>query len=134
MRKIIPVLLLTLAFGVFMQIKAQAKQTAVIQINQQKTLSKSKLTIKFSSLIEDSRCPTDVQCIQAGNARIKIDVKKSGGKAWETFEINTNSEPQAIKFAGYTINLTALNPAPASNIRINRNGYKATFTVHKTGK
>ncbi len=133
MRKIISALFLTLAFGAFLQIEAQAKQTVTVQINRQKTLPKSKLTIKFVSLLEDSRCPTDVRCIQAGNARIKIEVKKTGG-GQQSFEINTNSQPQFINFAGYTINLTDLKPAPATNIRINRSGYRATFAVIKTGK
>ena len=131
MRKTILVLLLTLAFGNFLQ--AQTNQKITVQVNQQKTLAKNKLTIKFVSLIEDSRCPTDTNCIQAGNARIQIQVKKANG-AWKTFELNTNDKPQAVSFAGYTIKLTDLNPKPATNIRINRFGYKAVFNVSKTDK
>lgn len=133
MRKILLALFLTVAFGAFLHIEAHATQTVTVQVNHQKTLAKSKLTIKFLSLVEDSRCPTDVQCIQAGNAKITIQIKKAGG-TWETFEVNTNFKPQAVLFAGYIINLTDLNPKPASNIRINRNGYKAAFSVGKMGK
>ena len=129
MRKTILALLLTLVFGTFLQ--AQTNQKVTVQVNQQKTLSKSKITIKFVSLVEDSRCPTDVQCIQAGNAKIQIEVKKVGS-ATKTFDLNTNDNPQAVSFAGYTIKLTDLNPKPASNIRINRLSYTATFQVNKT--
>lgn len=128
MRKTILALLLTLVFGISLQ--AQTNQKVTVQVNQQKTLSKSKITIKFVSLADDSRCPTDVQCIQAGNAKIQIELKKAGNGA-KTFELNTNDQPQSISFAGYTIKLTDLNPKPASNIRINRNGYMATFVVTK---
>jgi len=130
MRKTILTLLLTLVFGSFLQ--AQTNQKITVQINQQKTLGRNKLTIKFVSLIEDSRCPTDTKCIQAGNARIQIKVKKANG-ASKTFELNTNDKPQAVSFAGYTIKLTDLNPKPATNIRINRFGFKATFMVSKLG-
>jgi len=130
MRKTILTLLLTLVFGSFLQ--AQTNQKITVQINQQKTLGRNKLTIKFVSLIEDSRCPTDTKCIQAGNARIQIKVKKASG-APQTFELNTNTKPQAVSFVGYTIKLIDLNPKPATNIRINRLGFKATFMVSKLG-
>ncbi|HXH69016.1 MAG TPA: hypothetical protein VNI60_01580 [Pyrinomonadaceae bacterium] len=130
MRKTILSLLLTLIFGSFLQ--AQTNQKVTVQVNQQKMLAKNKLTIKFVSLVEDSRCPTDTRCIQAGNAKIQIEVKKAGG-ASKTFELNTNAKPQILSFAGYTIKLTDLNPKPATNIRINRLGFKATFMVSKLG-
>jgi hypothetical protein len=128
MRKTILALLLTLVFGTFLQ--AQTNQRITVQVNQQKTLSKSRITIKFVSLVDDSRCPTDVQCIQAGNGEIQIQLKKVGSAA-KTVNLNTNTQPQSVSFAGYTIKLIDLNPKPASNIRINRLGYTATFLVDK---
>jgi hypothetical protein len=128
MRKTILALLLTLIFGTLLQ--AQTNQRVTVQVNQQKTLSKSKITIKFVSLVDDSRCPTDVQCIQAGNGEIQIQLKKVGSAA-KTVKLNTNTQPQSVSFAGYTIKLIDLNPKPASNIRINRLGYTATFLVNK---
>lgn len=127
MRKTILALLLTLVFGTFLQ--AQTNQKITVQINHQKTLAKNKLTIKFVALVEDSRCPTDTNCIRAGNAKIKIALKKGG--ASKTFELNTNDQLQAVSFAGYAIKLTDVNPKPATNIRINRNGYTAIFTVSR---
>ena len=128
MRKTIFILILTFVFSTFLQ--AQTNQKFTVQINRQKTVLKNKLTIKFVSLVEDSRCPTDARCIQAGNAKIQITVGKPKG-ASETFELNTNDQPQTVSFAGYEIKLVDLNPKPASNIRINRNGYTATFLVAK---
>lgn len=130
MRKTILVALLTLAFGTFLH--AQTNQKITVRVNQQKTLAKNKLTIKFVSLLEDSRCPVDVRCIQAGNARIQIEVGKAAGAA-KSFELNTDAKkPQAVSFAGYTIKLIDVNPHPATNVRINRLGYTATFAVGKT--
>lgn len=131
MRKIILVLLLTLVFGISLQ--AQTSQKITVQIEQQKTLPKSNLKIKFVSLIEDSRCPLGTQCIQAGRAKIQIEVGKNSG-ASKTFEISTDPKARNISFANYTIEFVDLNPRPANNIRINRLGYKATFNIHKSGK
>lgn len=112
-------------------IDAKTKNQIKVKINEQQTLPKTKLTIKFAALVEDSRCPTDAQCIQAGEARIKIEVK-NGKSAAETFEISTSDRKKPVSFAGYTIRLVDLNPHPATNIRIDRNGYTATFAVVKT--
>jgi len=130
MKTVIITLILTLVFGSFNFTSAQTKQQIKVLINRQKAVPGSKLTIKFASLIEDSRCPVDTNCIDAGNAQIMIKVSKSNGAA-QTFELNTNSAPQFVTFAGYKIKLVGLNPEPATNIRINRNGYTATFLVSK---
>jgi hypothetical protein len=132
MKTIISTLILTLVFGSFNFVSARTKQQVKVLINRQKAVPGSKLTIKFASLVEDAPCPVDTNCIDAGNAKITIKVSKSNGAA-QTFELNTNSAPQSVTFAGYKINLVALNPGPATNIRINRNGYTATFIVSKSG-
>ncbi len=130
MKKIFLALLLTMVFGIFLQTHAQTSEKLTVQINRQKTFSKSKLTIKFASLIEDSRCPIGTQCIQAGIA--KIQIKVSGGRgAAKMFELNTDMQPQSVFYNGYQIKLIDVKPHPANNIRINRNGYTATFSVSK---
>lgn len=124
-------LLLILAVGVF-SVEAKTDQTVAVKINGQKTAAASKLTIKFDSLIEDSRCAKGVQCVWAGNARIRIVVSK-GGKS-ETFDLNTNLNPRAVSFAGYEIKFTALTPYPGNNVRVDRNGFTATFSISKATK
>ena len=126
-------LILLFVFGSVALVQAKSNQKVIVKINEQKTAAKTKLTIKFTELVEDSRCPTDVQCIQAGSARIKIEVK-NGKSAAKTFTLNLGEQPESITYSGYTIRLTDLNPKPASNIRIDRNSYTATFSVGKTGK
>lgn len=125
-------LLLTSVFAGFQTVEAQTKETQKIQINKQKTFLKSKITVKFLSLIEDSRCPEGANCIHAGNAQIKIEVGKNGEK--KIFELNTNIGPKGAIFDGYAIELISLTPVPAENIRINRNGYVATLAVGRLKK
>lgn len=126
-----PALIFALLFafvcGTIETFAAQPEQRQTVQINKQKKFSRSKLTVKFVALLEDSRCPQDVNCIHAGNARIRIEVTGSRGK--ETFEVNTTLGPKGASFEGYAINLIELTPAPRTNVRINKNGYRATFSV-----
>ena len=130
--KLILALLLAFVFGTIQTVEAQSREQQKIQINKQKKFSSSNLTVKFVSLIEDSRCPEGTNCIWAGNAKIKIEVSKNGKK--ETFELNTTVEPKVATFNGYAIELVSLVPVPKENIRINRNGYVATLAFSKLTK
>ena len=130
MKTLFLTLILTFAFGSFLQAEAKTDKQIKVLVNRQKTVPGSKLTVKFVSLIEDSRCPEGVKCIQAGNAKIKVTVTSRGGES-KTFELNTNLGPKGETFEGYAINLVSLTPTPKDNIRINRNGYTATFAVSR---
>jgi hypothetical protein len=102
-----------------------AKQVQV-QINSETRISG--LRIKFIDMLEDSRCPRDTQCIWAGNAKIKIGLSNAG-RSGKQVELNTGLKPQSVSYGGYEIKLIKLTPAPASNIRIRKDGYVATFSV-----
>jgi hypothetical protein len=117
-------------FGGAVSVQAQRNQTIKVQVNKQKSVPSGGLTIKFVSLVEDSRCPTDANCVWAGNAKIQVQIGNRRGKS-EIFELNTNMGAKGASFGGYAVNLISLTPAPRSNIRINRNGYVATFSVNR---
>ncbi|MEO8041800.1 MAG: hypothetical protein ABI646_04225 [Acidobacteriota bacterium] len=125
MKGLIASLMLLLAFGTVPATAAKSAETLRVQINKEKRFAKSKLSIRFVELIEDSRCPVDTNCIWAGNAKIKIRVTKNGRS--QELTLDTNGPNQAAVAEGYSIKLISLTPAPRSNIRINRNGYVATF-------
>jgi hypothetical protein len=130
MKTIFLSLILTLVFGVGVTARAQANQTLKVIVNQQKTAPKSKLAIKFVSLVEDSRCAEGVRCVWAGNARIQVKISDSRGRS-ETFEMNTNMGAKGASFGGYAVNLESVEPRPRANARINRNAYTATFSISK---
>jgi len=120
-------ILFAFAFGVVLTADAQEKQKATVKINNKKKFSKSKLTVKFLSLVEDSRCPQGVDCIWAGNAQIKVEI--SNGTTKETFVMNTNTGPKGASFSGFAIYLTELTPYPKANVKYAANAYKATFEI-----
>lgn len=129
--KIILALILTLAFGGLMSVQAQPqRQQQKVQINKQKKFSRSGLTVRFVELVEDSRCPKGTQCVWAGNAKIKVEVKRNGSAA-EIIELNTGANDKSARYDGLLIELIELTPEPANNIRINRNGYVATIAVSR---
>lgn len=127
MKTIILTLILTLAFGGLVTVDAQTSQRASVRVGRQKKLTRSNVTIRFIEMVEDSRCPKGTQCVWAGNARIKVQIRT--GRESKTIEMNTNTGPKGETIGRYVVMLESLTPEPAENIRINRNGYTATFSV-----
>ena len=128
MRSLFAYILIFIALVVPAAANAQNARTVNVKIHQETVDRKTGLRIKFVELVEDSRCPTDTNCVWAGNAKIKIRVRSSRGQA-RTLTLNSTLQPQTVSYAGYEFKLTGLTPQPRSNIRINRNGYRATLEV-----
>lgn len=93
-----------LTLGVF----AQGTQELQMRVGEQKSADRRRLTIKFVSVVEDSRCPMNARCIWAGNAKIKIAVSK-GKMAPKFVELSIGEEPNSVKLYGYTITLEGLS-------------------------
>jgi hypothetical protein len=130
MRTLFLSLILTLIFGgAALTANAQSAQQVSMRINNQKSVMRDRLRIKFVA-VEDSRCPADANCVWAGNAKVTIRVTNRRGQS-RTFDLNSNLAGKSARFDGYEITLGSVSPYPRSNIRINRNGYTASFTVTK---
>lgn len=129
MKKIFLGLILTLVFGGVYAVSAQNVQQVSVRVKTQKSVMRDRLRIKFVA-VEDSRCPRDVNCVWAGNAKVTIRVTDRSRRS-ATFDLNTNLEQKSVRFGGYEITLGNVTPSPRSNIRINPNGYTASFTVRK---
>lgn len=129
MRHLIFALLLTFVFGGAVAVSAQSTQEITARMNRDVKASRSKIKVKLMA-VEDSRCPKDVDCVWAGNAKVTLKLTSSKGKT-KTVEINTNIDAKSIKFEGYELSLGDVNPYPASNIRIDKNGYTAKVVIKK---
>jgi hypothetical protein len=126
-------LVFAIILGTFLTAEAGRKpETVKLQVNKEKVFPKSKLKVKFLSVEDDSRCPVDTNCIWAGNAKIKLRVSKNGRT--KIVELNSNLQDKAAIVEGYSIKFVHLTPEPRSNIRIDRNGYVATFEVVKLSR
>lgn len=86
------------------------------------------LKVAFAELVEDSRCPEGVDCIWAGNGKIKVTLRKGGHKS-VSFELNTMTEPKSVVYQGYEITLVKLAPYPKYDVEIKKRDYVATLKV-----
>ena len=110
---------------------ATLDQPFELRVGQQVTIAGEALTVSFEGVPSDSRCPTGVQCIWAGDATVQVVLSKDGKAAG--FELHTNLEPRTATYLNYTIELVSLAPYPtAKGGPIAQSQYRATFIVRKT--
>lgn len=89
------------------------------------------LTVSFQGVPTDSRCPTGVQCVWAGNAVVRAVLSRDG-KAFGA-ELNTTLEPRSVGYLDYDVALVSLVPAPVNEGgAIPQSQYRATFMVTRT--
>lgn len=77
-------------------------------------------------VLEDSRCPVDVQCIQAGTVRVRARLVSGLGTAMQEFKLG---EP--ITTEAETVTLTEVLPAPSAGVSIAGSEYTFRFEVAK---
>ena len=108
---------------------AQKPESITLRGGQQKRAAKSHLTIKFISVVEDSRPPEGSMAVWAGNA--KIEVRISDRRGSKTVFINTNTGVHGDQYGGYAINLVDLTEKPRSGDKPALSSYRATFSIER---
>ena len=105
-------------------------QTVVLGVGEQAQTTDGSLSILFVDVSDDSRCPTDVVCVWAGNGQVVIQLEPTGGSAVDEV-LNTNQDvgPGEVVFRGYSFELVSLSPAPVSTIPIPPADYKVMLRV-----
>src|SRR6476620_2241197 len=130
MKRLFAAMIFTIGMlGISADARPQPERSVSVRIGQERSAGRGNIRIRFLEMIEDSRCPRDVQCIQAGDASIRVRVSRN--RHSEVLVLNSNGRAEKAVFAGYVFTLTGLTPEPRSNIRINRNGYVAVISVAK---
>jgi hypothetical protein len=94
------------------------------------SLESGKITVRFVSVSEDSRCPKNEQCVWAGNARIELEVRPGTGSP-RAIALDTNPRgglPQA-ELDGYFIVLEGVAPQPIAGRAMAAGDYRVTLSV-----
>jgi hypothetical protein len=71
------------------------------------------LSVIVRALVNDSRCPLDVQCIAAGSADVELLVRQPSRDSDLVLRQIVGASPALAIVPGYTIELTSLTPYPA---------------------
>jgi hypothetical protein len=105
-------------------------QEFTVKLGQTVKVKGEGISVKFASVLEDSRCPRGEQCIRQGSAKIRLEVTGGEGQP-VTLELDTEPGRQEAAHLGYAVTLVALNPYPTVNRQAAPEDYQATLVVNK---
>jgi len=88
-----------------------------------------RLRLKFDEVLSDSRCPSDVTCIQAGEAVVAVTAIDADGTR-QRHEMHT-SGATSIVHGALTISLEGLEPRPVSSRPTRPTDYRVTLRVRR---
>ena len=114
------------------QTTARVGQEFSLKAGQQTKFEGTDLLVKFVTVQQDSRCPSNVNCVWAGNAEVAVDLLRD--KCTTILTLNTHPRPSASdegKVGDLRIKLVKLDPYPRSDQKISPSDYTATFLVTK---
>lgn len=133
---------LSLLFFLFFSILLSAQEQEEIAVYSSALQQGAQFTfgnksIKFKEVVVDSRCPKDVTCIWAGEAKVLIEVSQNG-KLLEERIIAVNSSNIPLNFSAedilYTLNSIELLPYPTTKNNIPDKNYLLNMRVSEIAK
>lgn len=118
--------------------RAQGSQTPVqldqpfqLRLQEQVVIAADDLAIQFLEVSEDSRCPSDVQCVWAGQVSVRLQLSTAENPAQQivlTDAAGPNSQSSAW-VDGYHLQLVQVTPYPHTQHPIQINDYTLTLAV-----
>jgi hypothetical protein len=81
------------------------------------------------SILEDSRCPVDVECVWAGTVRVKVRIHSAMGDSDVTMTLG-----KPITTEAETVTLREVLPAPHSGVKLTPAQYQFVFEIAKRGQ
>lgn len=85
------------------------------------------LTVTLVDILEDSRCPANANCIQAGQVRAQVKLETVGSSQIAVLSTNT----EGIGFDNYFIEIIEVLPQALSDTTILRADYEITFAISR---
>jgi hypothetical protein len=107
---------------------AEIGEPFTLKVNQTEHLESAGLDVTFVNVTEDSRCPSDVTCVWAGQVSVVVDVKAPSGSNQLTLTL-TGGQSEAKAVGNYSIRLADIQPYPLSTKEILPSDYVATLQI-----
>ena len=110
------------------QLSVTMGQEFPLHVGQSAAVAGVSAVITFRGVPSDSRCPSDVQCVQAGNAAVMLDVATRGGPA-APVTLNSTTPPRETALGNGILRLVSLSPSRTAAGTIEPSAYVATLCV-----
>ncbi len=90
------------------------------------TASAGVLSVRPLALLEDSRCPASVQCVWAGQVRIRAEITDEMGRG-----LRELTQGQPLQLDGGTVTLIAVDPPKLAPGTTDPRAYRFTFRFER---
>lgn len=120
---------LTAACAVTTQPAPALDEDFTVRLGQTVAVDGGQLVVGLKEVPSDSRCPVDVQCVQAGEAVVMLTVARPQREP-ATLTLRTTPGKEAAQYEEYRVELRDLNPKPRSGVPTGV--YEATVRVHRS--
>jgi hypothetical protein len=87
------------------------------------------LQITFEGVAADSRCPTGVQCVWAGDATAVFTLQKPPAAALHRTLHTSGRFERQVDYEGFVVRLEDIKPHPQDGVTIAPTDYRATLVV-----
>jgi hypothetical protein len=95
-------------------VSADFGQQFELKLNQSASINSGEVKVNFLRVIEDSRCPADVDCVWSGQIQVAVNVSVKGSAPKTLSLINRagNKNISTKKFKKYSIEFVKAEPYP----------------------
>jgi hypothetical protein len=108
-----------------------SKQEIVLAPGAPWRLPEPGMTITFEQVVQDSRCPTGLTCIVAGDAAVRIRFDAPGTPP-SSHVLHTNLDSaRAAEQGAVRVTLTAVAPYPAGDTKPRPEEYRVTLLIER---
>jgi hypothetical protein len=102
-----------------------------LKLGEEAQVAGEPVKIAFLEILEDSRCPTDVNCVWEGNAGIRLGIQV-GNEPRQSVELNTATDPRTAEHRGYVFIVARVEPQPVSTQPVPDADYRIRVTVGRS--
>lgn len=109
---------------------SDADTQVALHVGEEQPVHGAGVSLSFAQVDGDSRCPSDVTCVWAGNAIAVLGVRAGVGSP-SPYRLNTTLDPRKVQPTGqqFEIRLDSLRPIPHSGQTIPQSQYVAYLTI-----
>ena len=102
-----------------------------LEVGQTGFVESENIKITFLEVTADSRCPSDVTCIWAGEVKVLVNIWKDDQDLGDSILVGqaANNDRAVKTFDGYSVKLLKVDPYPTSTQMIEPSDYIITLIV-----
>lgn len=105
-------------------------QDVSIPVGKSVSVKGTGLVVRFERVLNDSRCPSDAQCVTAGDATVLVTAA-TGGAAARRYELHTDEGARDAVHGQFRLTMIGLKPVPSATRPVRASDYVLALRVSR---